>query len=158
MYNRILECPCPRGVITAASINWKRNKHRRFFGHSYTAPTPKEYTLQQLGLTVTKAYAMHLRKASKFFTCPSTPQPVGFGPADSRRAADDASVAQRRRPQRTQRDHHHLLSSTFSVARALSSPLSLRLPVPLAFFNSHTCESQFRRLQKCTQRRTEHKP
>ena len=92
MYNRILECPCPRGIVTAASITWKHNKSRRFFGHSYTAPTPREHTLQQIGLTVTKAYAMHLRKASKFFTLPSVPSPVGFGLSDSQYTVDDASV------------------------------------------------------------------
>ena len=50
MYERILTYPCPRGVVTAACINWKHNKRQKFFGHSYTAPTPKEYHAK-LGLS-----------------------------------------------------------------------------------------------------------
>ena len=64
MYNIATTYPCPRGIVTTACINWKRNKRRKFFGHSYTAPTPKEYTMQQIGLTITKAFALHLRKAN----------------------------------------------------------------------------------------------
>ena len=50
---------------TTASINWKQNKTRKFYGHSYTAPTPKEFTLQQIGLSVTKAFALHLRNSTR---------------------------------------------------------------------------------------------
>ena len=96
MYERILQYPCPRGVVTTASINWRHNKRRKFFGHSYTAPTPKEYTMQQIGLSVTKAYALHLRKASKNFSYPSVNNlgtPPGFGLSDSQFSIDEASVS-----------------------------------------------------------------
>jgi hypothetical protein len=97
MYERILQYPCPRGVVTTASINWRHNKRRKFFGHSYTAPTPKEYTMQQIGLSVTKAYALHLRKASKNFSYPPVNNlgihPPGFGLSDSQFSIDEASVS-----------------------------------------------------------------
>ena len=35
------------------------NPSRRFFGHSYLAPTPFITTIQQLGLSITKAFAVH---------------------------------------------------------------------------------------------------
>ena len=55
--------PCPSGIITQAAIKWKRESATHFYGGSHTAPTPKEYTMQQLGFTLTRAYGMHLRKA-----------------------------------------------------------------------------------------------
>ncbi|KAL7513762.1 hypothetical protein ACHAXN_013211 [Cyclotella atomus] len=38
---------------------------KAFFGHSYTAPTLKEYALQQLGLVISNALAIHLRDAKR---------------------------------------------------------------------------------------------
>jgi len=73
MYARAITPPCPSGLIPTAAINWKHNKTRRFFGHSYTAPTPNEHTIQQLGLVITKAFGLHLRNASrKMGYCPPT--------------------------------------------------------------------------------------
>ena len=57
--------PCPSGIITQAAIKWKKEGTADFYGGSHTAPTPKEYTMQQLGLTLTRAYGMHLRKATQ---------------------------------------------------------------------------------------------
>jgi len=51
------------GVIITASVAWKRNKSRTFFGHSYTAPTPRELFLQQFGLHTTKALAVLLQNS-----------------------------------------------------------------------------------------------
>lgn len=65
MYARATTAPCPLGVVTSASIVWKRTRTRKFFGHSYTAPTPKEYTLGKLGLVITKAFAVHIRNANR---------------------------------------------------------------------------------------------
>ena len=65
MYRRATSYPGPLGVLTTASINWKQNKSRKFYGHSYTAPTPKEFTLQQIGLSITKAFALHLRNSTR---------------------------------------------------------------------------------------------
>ena len=64
MHQRITNAPCPSCIILQATANWKRDKTTRFFGGSYTAPTPQEYTMQQLGLTLTKAYKMFLGKAT----------------------------------------------------------------------------------------------
>lgn len=65
MYDRATSAPCPLGIVTTACINWKNNKTRTFYGHSYTAPSPREYTLGKLGLAIVKGYAMHLRNAMK---------------------------------------------------------------------------------------------
>ena len=71
MHARATTPPCRSGLIPTAAINWKLNKDRRFYGHSYTAPTPHEHTLQQLGLVITKSYGLHLRNASRRMgTCP----------------------------------------------------------------------------------------
>ena len=40
-------------------------KEKRFYGHSYLAPTPCGHTFQRLGLAITKAYGLHLQE------CPS---------------------------------------------------------------------------------------
>ena len=44
---------------------WKLNKTKQFFGNSYTSPTPSIYTIQQLGLGITKAFSTHIRNATK---------------------------------------------------------------------------------------------
>ena len=67
MLRRAQSPECPTGVLVTASLNWKRHGTRKFYGHTYTAPTPREYTLQQLGLTVSKALALHLRNATRKF-------------------------------------------------------------------------------------------
>jgi hypothetical protein len=95
MYNIATSYPCPRGIVTSACINWKRNKRRKFFGHSYTAPTPKEYTMQQIGLTFTKAFALHLRKSSGIMrnsSVAAAPPPPGFDCLDSHSTQDGTST------------------------------------------------------------------
>ena len=57
--------PCPIGILRTADAIWKQNKTRTFYGYSYTAPTPSIYTIQQLGLGITKGFAILLRNATK---------------------------------------------------------------------------------------------
>ena len=63
MYMRITTAPCPSGIILQAAENWKRDKTTWFFRGYHTAPIPQEYTMQQLGLTLTKTHVLHLWKA-----------------------------------------------------------------------------------------------
>ena len=55
-----MPCVC---VSPLATSKWKRErfKHQPFYGHSYTSPTPKEYALQQLGIAISNATALHIR-------------------------------------------------------------------------------------------------
>ena len=64
MHDQATRHPCPLGIIPTACVKWKRRKKSKFYGHSHTAPTPKQYIQQQLGLTITKAYAQLLRNAA----------------------------------------------------------------------------------------------
>ncbi len=59
MFHKATNDPCPLGILKTADFIWKQHKERTFFGHSYTAPTPSMYTIQQLGLGITKAYTSH---------------------------------------------------------------------------------------------------
>ena len=51
------------GVKVEMRVAWKKNKSRTFFGHSYTAPTPREVFLQHFGLHTTKAIAVLLQNS-----------------------------------------------------------------------------------------------
>jgi hypothetical protein len=48
-----------------ANHNWSLHPKRRFYGHSYLAPTPPITTIQSLGVSLTKAFAHHFRYASQ---------------------------------------------------------------------------------------------
>ena len=65
MYSKIMQFPSPKGVLTLANHNRKTKSTRQFYGHSYSAPTPTITALQHLGLTITKAFALHIRYATK---------------------------------------------------------------------------------------------
>ena len=67
MYDRAVNAPCPTGILTTASVFWQQSNPKSFYGHSYTAPTPKEFALGKIGLAITKAYALHIRNANKKF-------------------------------------------------------------------------------------------
>ena len=71
MLAKITSHPCPIGVLKTADSMWKLNKTRKFFGYSYTSPTPSIYTTQQLGLGITKAFATHIRNAVKSLHTPA---------------------------------------------------------------------------------------
>ena len=75
MYSMATNHPWPLGTVPTVGVCWKTNKTRKFFGHSYTAPTPKQHILQQLGLVVTKSYALLMRNAyGKVDNRPTTAQ------------------------------------------------------------------------------------
>ncbi len=65
MYSNIMQFPSPKGVLTLANHNWKTTSTRQFYGHSYSAPNPTITALQQLGLTITKTFALHIHCATK---------------------------------------------------------------------------------------------
>ena len=75
MYKRASHPPCPLGILTSADINWSQSSsstRRIFFGNSYTAPTPSIHSLQQLGLTISKAFGSLLCSATRTFRLPAT--------------------------------------------------------------------------------------
>ncbi len=67
MYLQSLQSYAPHGILPLANAAWSATKrdNQRFYGHSYTAPTPQVHFLQQLGLACTKAFAAHLRRQSR---------------------------------------------------------------------------------------------
>ena len=65
MFKRATTSPSPIGILKSADSIWKATKQRHFFGHSYTSPTPTIFTLQKLGLGITKAFALHIRNATQ---------------------------------------------------------------------------------------------
>jgi len=65
MFMKSTHAPCPIGILRTADKVWKLSKTRQFFGRSYTAPTPSIYTIQQMGLGITKAFTVHIRNATK---------------------------------------------------------------------------------------------
>jgi hypothetical protein len=84
MYRRITDTRAPQGVANTANAHWRATRSRPFFGHSYTAPTPREFLMQKLGLCITKAMALHLRNSFKKFGAHPNRQfvaaPPGFDP------------------------------------------------------------------------------
>jgi hypothetical protein len=75
MYSKITTFPSPKGILKLADHNWKISKTRCFYGHSYSAPTPTIHTLQQIGLTIIKAFAIHIRYARRRFIDHTVPPP-----------------------------------------------------------------------------------
>jgi hypothetical protein len=71
MLSRITSHPCPIGILKTADSLWKTNKTRKFYGYSYTSPTPSIYTTQQLGIGITKAFATHIKNATKALHAPA---------------------------------------------------------------------------------------
>ena len=63
MYEQAMNYPAPVGIVHTAHSVWKQSRPDFFYGRSYTAPTPKEYVQQQLGLAITKAIGFHLHRA-----------------------------------------------------------------------------------------------
>ena len=84
MHRRITSFPSPIGIFPHADHTWSTTRPRRFFGHSFTAPTPSITTLQHLGLCICKSFASHIRYASKKF--------CDLPPAHFTRRPDDVSV------------------------------------------------------------------
>jgi hypothetical protein len=68
MYTQLLQYPSPKGILLLANHNWSLHPTtRRFYGHSYLAPTPSITTVQSLGVSLHKAFAHHVRYASRKF-------------------------------------------------------------------------------------------
>ena len=67
MYNQAMLYPALSGIIPLATSNWRHEQpHTQlFYGNSYTAPTPYELILQQLGLAISNAIALHIRDAKQ---------------------------------------------------------------------------------------------
>jgi hypothetical protein len=80
MYSKIMHFPSPKGVLTLDNHNWKNTQSRQFYGHSYFAPTLTINTLQQLGLTLIKAFPLHIRYATKQIYNHSLPTPPLIDP------------------------------------------------------------------------------
>ena len=84
MYHRITNPPAPLGIVNTANAHWAKTRTRTFFGYSYTAPTPREYILQKLGLVIVKAMATHLRNSFRKHGRHPNPNfvraPPGFDP------------------------------------------------------------------------------
>jgi hypothetical protein len=78
MYSKLFQYPSPKGILRLAEHNWKSSPTRQFYDHSYLAPTPSITTMQKLGLSITKAFALHVRYASrKFIDHPAHTLPPG---------------------------------------------------------------------------------
>jgi hypothetical protein len=54
MYHQAMSHPCHIGLVPCAHKNWlsSKPKSQRFFGHSNTMPTCKEFFLQKMGLVI----------------------------------------------------------------------------------------------------------
>jgi len=61
MYNKFLQYPSPKGILLLANHNRSLYPTRRFYRHSYLAPTPSITTVQSLGVSLIKAFANHVR-------------------------------------------------------------------------------------------------
>ena len=75
MYHKAITSPSPTAMLQTADNYWSCNRKRNFFGHSYSAPTPKIYTFQQLGLGISKALATHIRNCKTTSTSTNTAPP-----------------------------------------------------------------------------------
>jgi len=60
MYHRSMAYPAPIGIIPLAISTWKKEKSKQqyFYGHSYTCPTPQEFSFQGMGLAFSNAIAL----------------------------------------------------------------------------------------------------
>ena len=72
MYEKATSIPAPCGILIEADNNWKeiqktQSTTRRFFGHSYMAPTPSITTIQQIGIGIAHAYSSLMLKATQNF-------------------------------------------------------------------------------------------
>jgi hypothetical protein len=71
-YDTLLQYPSPKGILLLANHNWSLYPTRRFYGHSYLAPTPSITitTVQSNGVSLLNAFAHHVRYASRKFINP----------------------------------------------------------------------------------------
>jgi hypothetical protein len=72
MYSKLLSFPSPKGLFKLANHNWKANPTHHFFGYSYSAPTtPSIDTIQQLGLSITKAFGVVQARVGHYRNIPN---------------------------------------------------------------------------------------
>jgi len=75
IYSKLTCFPSPKGILNLADHNWKTTHSRQFYGHLYSAPTPTITTIQQLGLTLTKAFPLHIHYTTRKIHDQSIPTP-----------------------------------------------------------------------------------
>ena len=63
MHRMATEPPCPLGIVPTACARWRSSEAQRFYGHSHSCPTPREFVQQRLGLAIVKAYGLFLQRA-----------------------------------------------------------------------------------------------
>mmetsp|Transcript_4148 Transcript_4148/g.9309 ORF Transcript_4148/g.9309 Transcript_4148/m.9309 type:complete len:87 (+) Transcript_4148:107-367(+) len=74
-------------------VIWKHNRTRKFYGHPYMSPTSRGCTIQQLGLTITKAFALRLHTATtQVGFCPTHQNPLSYEPPEFDLYPDDGSL------------------------------------------------------------------
>jgi hypothetical protein len=80
MYHKITHFSSPKGILKLTNHNWELTQMQHFYGHSYSAPTPTINILQQIGLTITIAFVIHISYAQHRFLDHSvhTLEPGGF--------------------------------------------------------------------------------
>ena len=77
MYNRALSHPTPINLINRATACWKStDSSSMFYGHSHTAPTPREYVLQKIGLVISNALSSHAPTRCQTRHSPTREPPV----------------------------------------------------------------------------------
>ena len=114
MPERATSHTCPTGIIQQATKHWRATKPNTFYGGSYSAPTPHEWFLQEIGLLVTKAFSIHLRRSG-------TRVGLNTYRQNLRTTRPPRTPAQTRAPPGFTMENSGLL--TFSYTRA-NSPLS----------------------------------
>ncbi len=75
LYKWASQPPCSLGICLSAGLRWSQSAsptRQTFFGNSYTAPTPSLFTLQLLGLSISKAFSLLLWNATHMFQLPPT--------------------------------------------------------------------------------------
>ena len=74
MLAQITQTPCPAGIIPTATTIWKQIRTRQFYGPSHlTLMARINISQEQVGLGITKAYALQIRQAAR---------KMGIRPAD----------------------------------------------------------------------------
>lgn len=64
MFSLATSHPCPIGIFKTKDATQKSHKTQNFFGYSYTASTPSIYTIQQLGLSITKPFSNYIQNTT----------------------------------------------------------------------------------------------
>ncbi len=85
IYLKFLQSSAPHGILPLANSSWSwsssksKPAHQKFYGHSYTAPTPKISFLQQFGLACNRAFASHIHPSTNSYSYSGTTSIFGIG-------------------------------------------------------------------------------